>query len=139
MIVVKMPTSKSSINEFGSPDEFLAQLQAMGLFGRQAYTGARPASFPLQVLFIYVCRVVPIHACNWLLLFLVTLVSLLIQARSSVEPKQPFACMNTQASTRTFISRVFDLMSSSSFGVQVPQSQRVALLMVATQQAPSST
>ena len=41
MIVIKMPTSKSSIEQFGSTDAFLQQLQAMGLFGKQAYTGKR--------------------------------------------------------------------------------------------------
>lgn len=39
MIVIKMPSSKSSIEQFGSPDAFLQQLQSMGLFGKQAYTG----------------------------------------------------------------------------------------------------
>lgn len=40
MIVIKMPSSKSSIEQYGTPDAFLAQLQSMGLFGKQAYTGA---------------------------------------------------------------------------------------------------
>lgn len=40
MIVIKMPSGKTSIEQFGTPDAFLAQLQAMGLFGKQAYTGS---------------------------------------------------------------------------------------------------
>jgi hypothetical protein len=40
MVVIKMPTSKSSIEQFGNTDAFLAQLQSMGLFGKQAYTGS---------------------------------------------------------------------------------------------------
>eukprot|EP00177_Eucheuma_denticulatum_P007083 GFKZ01012880.1.p1 GENE.GFKZ01012880.1~~GFKZ01012880.1.p1 ORF type:complete len:241 (-),score=39.96 GFKZ01012880.1:333-1055(-) len=40
MIVIKMPSSKSSIEQYGSTDAFLGQLQSMGLFGKQAYTGS---------------------------------------------------------------------------------------------------
>jgi hypothetical protein len=40
MIIIKMPSSKTSIEQYGTADAFLAQLQSMGLFGKQAYTGA---------------------------------------------------------------------------------------------------
>jgi photosystem II oxygen-evolving enhancer protein 2 len=43
--VMKIPTSKSSIEQYGSQDEFLKQLNEQGLFGKQAYTGIVPFEF----------------------------------------------------------------------------------------------
>lgn len=40
LVVIKMPTSKSSIEQYGDTDKFLVELQSLGLFGKQAYTGA---------------------------------------------------------------------------------------------------
>lgn len=40
LVVIKMPTSKTSIEQFGTTDAFLSQLQTLGLFGKQAYTGS---------------------------------------------------------------------------------------------------
>lgn len=39
MVVIKIPTSKSSIEQFGDTDKFLSELSSLGLFGKQAYTG----------------------------------------------------------------------------------------------------
>lgn len=39
VVVIKLPTSKNSIEGFGAPDAFLAECQNLGLFGKQAYTG----------------------------------------------------------------------------------------------------
>lgn len=39
LVVIKMPTSKTSIEQFGDTSAFLSQLQNLGLFGKQAYTG----------------------------------------------------------------------------------------------------
>lgn len=38
--VIKTPTSKTSIEQYGSPEAFLKMLQEMGYFGKQAYTGS---------------------------------------------------------------------------------------------------
>lgn len=40
LVVLKLPATKASIEQYGSPDAFLAELQNMGLFGKQAYTGS---------------------------------------------------------------------------------------------------
>ena len=40
LVVIKAPTSKTSIEGYGTPEAFLAELQNMGLFGKQAYVGA---------------------------------------------------------------------------------------------------
>ena len=40
IVVIKLPTGKGAIEQYGSPDEFLKELSSFGLFGKQAYTGA---------------------------------------------------------------------------------------------------
>lgn len=40
LTVMKIPSNKGDITGYGSQEEFLNQLQTMGLFGKQAYTGA---------------------------------------------------------------------------------------------------
>eukprot|EP00892_Ulva_mutabilis_P007894 jgi/Ulvmu1/5477/UM023_0013.1 len=39
LVVIKMPTSKTSIEQYGDKAKFLSELQGLGLFGKQAYTG----------------------------------------------------------------------------------------------------
>jgi PsbP len=40
VVVIKTPASKGSIDAYGSTDAFLKEIQNLGLFGKQAYTGA---------------------------------------------------------------------------------------------------
>lgn len=40
LVVIKAPTTKANVSDYGSPDAFLAELQNQGLFGKQAYTGS---------------------------------------------------------------------------------------------------
>eukprot|EP01025_Chloroclados_australasicus_P026829 TRINITY_DN2664_c0_g1_i1.p1 TRINITY_DN2664_c0_g1~~TRINITY_DN2664_c0_g1_i1.p1 ORF type:complete len:280 (-),score=48.67 TRINITY_DN2664_c0_g1_i1:361-1200(-) len=40
LVVIKLPSQKSSIEQYGSPEQFLGELQNIGLFGKQAYTGS---------------------------------------------------------------------------------------------------
>jgi photosystem II oxygen-evolving enhancer protein 2 len=39
-VVIKLPTGKSSMDSYGSPDAFLTEMQNFGLFGKQPYVGA---------------------------------------------------------------------------------------------------
>ena len=49
-VVIKVPTSKTSIESYGSQDAFLQELSNFGLFGKQAYTGVLPACVQLPPL-----------------------------------------------------------------------------------------
>lgn len=40
VVVIKTPAAKGSIDAYGSPSAFLKELANMGLFGKQAYSGA---------------------------------------------------------------------------------------------------
>ena len=40
-VVIKVPSSKGSIESYGSQEAFLQEIQNYGLLGKQAYTGAR--------------------------------------------------------------------------------------------------
>lgn len=39
VVVIKTPSSKSSVDAYGSQDAFLKELQSLGLFGKQAFSG----------------------------------------------------------------------------------------------------
>lgn len=39
-VVIKVPSSKGSIDAYGSQEAFLQEIQSFGLLGKQAYTGA---------------------------------------------------------------------------------------------------
>ena len=70
-VVIKVPSSKGSIESYGSPDAFLQEIQSYGLLGKQAYTGALPgvhsmshSGRPLNALLMFPCAAtLPKYAC----------------------------------------------------------------------------